>query len=302
MINSVHTTYLLDLSAPILIAANRPFRCTHRCPCKAAASSDDTSDNDCTSPAPQLTTKPRRPPTQQTVHRHSQQQPNQDRNRAVPHLSKGNISDPPKAVSQNANEWHKQQPDGKQSSTDAAHEADGSHGWHQKGTSSGAAANTTADKRYRQHQKGAPASIHAAQRANGQYNQQQKGSITGSAALHKSSSRFGRHGKATDVHTDAVRKGWQEPNPERRPFAPSEAVVNKTANPAMPHPGQITSFIVSAASAAEILRLYADLKQGFNAINLATAVHRIAKVHALVPSNLHCKCIYHCAKSVHPCL
>lgn len=48
----------------------------------------------------------------------------------------------------------------------------------------------------------------------------------------------------------------------------------------MPHPGIINRFIVDAASANEVLRVYADLSQGFNVINLATAFHRLAK---------HCK-------------
>lgn len=305
MINSLHTTCLLNLPGPILcsskhlllIAANRPSKCTCRCPCKAAASSDHTSNNDCTSPAPQLTTKPRRTTTQPTVHRHTQQQTSQDRNRAPSVVYKGNVSDHPKSVSQNANEWHKQQPEGKQCSTDAAHEANALLGRHQKGTSSCAAAAETADKSYRQHQKGTPASTHATQRATSQYSNHQKGNVAGSAAPHKPSSRFGCHPKATD----AVRKGWQKQNPDRRPFAQPEAAADRPANSAMPHPGQITSFIVSAASAAEILRLYADLKQGFNAINLATAVHRIAKVKPAIPSTPHCKCINHCARPVHPC-
>ncbi len=44
------------------------------------------------------------------------------------------------------------------------------------------------------------------------------------------------------------------------------------------HPGQINQHIVKATSAEEILRVYAEHKDGCNVINLTTAFHRLAKV------------------------
>ncbi|KAL0042486.1 hypothetical protein WJX79_001309 [Trebouxia sp. C0005] len=113
--------------------------------------------------------------------------------------------------------------------------------------------------------------------------QHQKSNPVSKTALQLAThSRHQQLAKGIPPTTDAAlaATGQHKQHQSRHSDAETGAAAYMVEEGAMPHPGIINRFIVDAASANEVLRVYADFREGFNVINLATAFHRLAK---------HCK-------------
>ena len=241
---------------------------------KPAASNAAVFDSDQTRPDSELVSRPKRLQPRHQSTNSPQHQANQPLPQHPPDLLDGS------AASQQAYKQHKQAVKATHATSTAAQQAHSVHIQHQNGSAFSTSASGKASWQ-RQHQQSPALNRDAAHKAGGL--QHQKSHPVNKTAVRTTlDSRHQQHPKgippSTNTAPTAVDQHSQ--HQKRHSDAASEASAYMGEAGAMPHPGIINRFIVDAASAHEVLRVYADLSQGFNVINLATAFHRLAKVHS----------------------
>jgi hypothetical protein len=239
----------------------------------AAAGNAAVFDSDQTSPDSELVSKPRRLQSRHHSTKSHQHQANQRLPQRPPNLLDRS------AASQQAYKQHKQAVNAIHATSTAAQQACNVHIQHQDGSAFSTNVSGKASWQ-KQHQKGPAFNRNAAHKAGGL--QRQKSIPVNKTALRETTnSRHQQHPKGIPPNTDttptAIDQHKQHQN--RHSDAASGAAANMDEGGAISHPGIINRFIVDAASADEVLRVYAHLKESFNVINLATASHRLAKVH-----------------------
>ncbi len=242
---------------------------------KPAAGNAAVSDGDQTRPDPELASRPRRLQPQ-----HQPTKPHQ--HLANQHLPQRPLDLPDRsAASQQAFKQHEQAVKVTHATSTAAQQACNLHIRPQDGN----AANTSISGKpswQRQHQQSRAFTRDAAHKAGGL--QHQKSNPVNKTALQKTiNNRHQHYPKGIPPNTDTAPTATdqhRQHHQNRHSDAASEASANMAEGGDMLHPGIINSFIVDAASANEVLRVYAHHSQGFNVINLATAFHRLAKVHS----------------------
>jgi len=243
---------------------------------KPAASNAAVFDGDQTSPDSELVSKPRRLQPQHQSTKPHQHQANQHLPQRPPDLLERS------AASQQAYKQRKQAVKGTHATSTAAQQARNLHIQHQDGSAFSTSVSGKASWQ-RQHQKGPAINRDAAHRAGGL--QHQKSNPVNKIALKATTdSRYQEYQKGIRPTTDTAPTATdqQRQHQNRHSDAASGSAANMAEGGAMPHPGIINRIIVDAASANEVLRVYADHSQGFNVINLATAFHRLAKVHCAI--------------------
>ena len=243
---------------------------------KPAASNAAVFDGDQTSPDLELVSKPRRLQPQDHSTKPHQHQANQHLPQRPPNLLERS------AASQQAYTQRKQAVKGTHATSAAAQAARNRHVQHENGSAFNTSVSGKASWQ-KQHQKGPASNTDAAHKAGGL--QHQKSNPVNKIALQTTTdSRHQQYQKGTrpTADTAATSTDQHRQHQNRHSDAASEASANMAEGGAMPHPGIINRFIVDAASANEVLRVYANHSQGFNVINLATAFHRLAKVHCAI--------------------
>ncbi|DBA90245.1 hypothetical protein WJX77_003060 [Trebouxia sp. C0004] len=243
---------------------------------KPAASNVAVFDSDQTSPESEVVSKPRKLQSRHHSTKPHQHQANQHLPQRPPDLLNRS------AASQQAYKQHKQAVNATHATSTAAQQARNVHIRHQHG--SDFSTSVSGEARWqKQHQKGPALNRNAILKAGGP--QHQKSIPVNKTALQKTTnSKHQQHPKGMIPSTDTASTATEqhERHQDRQSDAASEAAANMAEGGVMPHPGIINRFIVDAASANEVLRVYADLKEGFNVINLATAFHRLAKHYKLL--------------------
>jgi len=233
-------------------------------------------DGDQTSPDFELVSKPRRLQPQDHSTKPHQHQANQHLPQRPPNSLERS------AASQQAYKQHKQAVKATHATSTAAQQARNVLIEHEHGSAFSTSASRKASWQ-RQHQQSPAINSDTAHTAGGL--QHQNSTPVNNIALQKTiSNRHQQYPKGIPSTTDTAPAATDQhrQHQNRHSDAASEASANMADGGAMPHPGIINSFIVDAASANEVLRVYADHSQGFNVINLATAFHRLAKVHCAI--------------------
>ncbi len=256
----------------------------HRQILKPAASNAAVFDGDQTSPDSELVSKPRRLQPQNHPAKPHQHQANQHLPQRPPNLLERS------AASQQAYKQRKQAVKATHATSTAAQQARSLHIQHQNGSAFSTSVSGKASWQ-RQHQKGPAINRDAAHKAGGL--QHQKSNPVNKTALEATTdSRYQQYQKGIRPTTDTAPKATDQhrQHQNRHSDAASEASAYIGEGGDMPHPGIINRCIVDAASANAVLRVYADLKKGFNVINLATAFHRLAKVHCATLHDITSPC------------
>lgn len=239
---------------------------------KPAAGNAAVSDSDQTSPDLELVSKPRRLQSRHHSTKSHQHQANQHLPQRPPDLLDRS------AASQQAYKQHKQAVKATRATVTASQQARNVHIQHQDGSAFSTSVPGKASWQ-KQHQKGPAFKRDTALKAGGL--QHQKSNPVSKTALQLAThSRHQQLAKGIPPTTDAAlaATGQHKQHQSRHSDAETGAAAYMVEEGAMPHPGIINRFIVDAASANEVLRVYADFREGFNVINLATAFHRLAKV------------------------
>ncbi|DBB05895.1 TPA: hypothetical protein ACH3X3_009898 [Trebouxia sp. C0006] len=261
-------------TSPHFPTACKQPKSRHRQILKPAASNAAVFDGDQTSPDFELVSKPRRLQPQDHSTKPHQHQANQHLPQRPPNSLERS------AASKQAYKQHKQAVKATHATSTAAQQARNVLIEHEHGSAFSTSASRKASWQ-RQHQQSPAINSDIAHTAGGL--QHQNSTPVNNIALQKTiSNRHQQYPKGipSTTNTAPAATDQHRQHQNRHSDAASEASANMADGGAMPHPGIINSFIVDAASANEVLKVYADHSQGFNVINLATAFHRLAK---------HCK-------------
>ena len=279
------TVFTAGLSAsPKFPAACKQPKSRQQHTLKPAANNAAVFDSDQTSPDSELVSKPRRLQSQHHSTKPHQHQANQHLPQRPPDLLDRS------AASQQAYKRHKQAVKATHVTSTATQQARNLHIEHQDGSAFSTSVSEKASW-HKQHQQSPAFNRDAALKAGGP--QHQKSIPVNRTVLQKTANSTHQQypkGISPNTNTASAATDQHRQHQNRHSDAASEAAANMAEGGAMPHPGIINRFIVDAASASEVLRVYADLSQGFNVINLATAFHRLAKVHCAISHDITSPC------------
>ena len=238
---------------------------------KPATSNTAVFDGDQTSPDSELVSKPRRLQSRHQSTKPHQHQANQHLPQRPPDLRDRS------AGSQHAYKQHKQAVKAIHATSTAAQQAHSVHIQHQDG--SAFTTRISGKASWQKQPQQSPAFNRGTALKAGGPQHQKSNSVNKTALRTTTDSRHQQYPKGFSPNTNTAPTAPDQHRQHQNRHSDAASEANMAEGGALPHPGIINRFIVDAASANEVLRLYADLKEGFNIINLATAFHRLAKVH-----------------------